>query len=159
MMHLHGALEESIAGAMGEEARLRIVTDEQLGMPRLEQDLRTLGLDPATVAPSGATAAACAQVRALGAKSPVTLLGSHYVLEGSKNGNRYIAMALRRGLGLSPGDGDTYLDPYGEEQRAKWQAFRTAMGAQAYTPAETDAVIAAAGEMFDHVSAVCAAIM
>jgi heme oxygenase len=158
MMHIHTALEHAIEKYTARERRLAVATAEQFGHARLAADLRTLGIDPTSVTTSAATAAVCGQIRDAAAANPVTLLGFHYVLEGSKNGNRYIAMALRRGLGLTPGTGDTYLDPYGDEQRPKWAAFRASMGAQSYTEAETEAVIAAAGMMFDGVSAVCAAI-
>ncbi len=158
MLHVHTALERCIESAAAHEPRLGIVTPEQHGHPRLAADLRAIGIDPASIAPSAPTAAASVEIHTAAKALPVSLLGFHYVLEGSKNGNRYIAMALRRGLGLVPGTGDTYLDPYGEQQRAKWQEFRTAMGAQAYSDRETQAVIAAAGRMFEGVSAICADI-
>ncbi len=158
MMHVHAALESEIVAHVSVEPRLRIVTEEQHGAPRLASDLRALGHDPVQARPSDATIAVCERIRRAARSNPVTLLGYHYVLEGSKNGNRFIAMALRRGLGLQPGVADTYLDPYGEQQRAKWQAFRGAMGAQAYNDAETEAVMYAAAEMFDGVSAVCASL-
>ncbi len=155
MLIVHTELEQAIAAQSTREPRLGVVTAEQLGHPRLAADLRTLGVDPASVQPSDATAAVCEQIRTAATQEPVALLGFHYVLEGSKNGNRYIAIALRRGLGLTPGAGDTYLDPYGEQQRPKWQAFRAAMGSQTYSDSETEAVIDAAGSMFDGVSAIC----
>ena len=158
MMLVHAELERAIESLTSRERRLAVASAEQFGHPRLAADLRTLGIDPATVKASTGTAAVCEQIRAAAKADPVTLLGFHYVLEGSKNGNRYIAMALRRGLGLVPGTGDTYLDPYGEQQRPKWAAFRAAMGAQPYSESETEAIIAAAGTMFDGVSTVCAAI-
>lgn len=155
MLIVHTELEQAIAAQSTREPRLGVVTAEQLGHPRLAADLRTLGVDPASVQPSDATAAVCEQIRTAAKQDPIALLGFHYVLEGSKNGNRYIAIALRRGLGLMPGAGDTYLDPYGEQQRPKWQAFRAAMGSQTYSDSETEAVIDAAGSMFDGVSAIC----
>jgi len=158
MLLVHTELEKQIQSLTPREPRLAVASAEQFGHPRLAADLRTLGLDPAAVRPSEATSHVCGQIRAAAAADPVTLLGFHYVLEGSKNGNRYIAMALRRGLGLAPGTGDTYLDPYGEGQRAKWQAFRVAMGAEPFGEQEVEAVISAAGQMFDGVSAICGAI-
>jgi len=158
MLLVHTELEKQIQSLTARERRLAVASAEQFGHPRLAADLRVLGLDPAEVKPSGATSHVCGQIRSATAADPVTLLGFHYVLEGSKNGNRYIAMALRRGLGLTAGTGDTYLDPYGEAQRAKWQAFRVAMGAEQFTDQEIEAVIAAAGQMFDGVSAICSEI-
>lgn len=158
MMHVHGALERLIESSSASEPRLRIVTPDQHGHQRLASDLAALGIMPAAVAASQQTLQAVDAIGEDAAALPVSLLGHHYVLEGSKNGNRFIAMALRRGLGLMPGIGDSYLDPYGEQQRTRWQAFREAMGGQLYTEHETVAIVAAAGAMFDAVSTICAAI-
>lgn len=158
MMHVHTALEVAIEARAEAEPRLRVVTSDQHGRARLASDLRALGSAPESAVASAPALKLMHAIRVLAADLPVALLGHHYVLEGSKNGNRYIAMAMRRGLGLSPGQGDTYLDPYGEQQRTKWQEFRAAMGAQLYTEPEREAVIRAAGAMFDGISEICAAI-
>ncbi len=153
MMHVHAALEGEIVARRGAEPRLAVASDEQFGAPRLRADLVALGVDPASVRPSRATAALTDHVRAVAASCPVALLGFHYVLEGSKNGNAYIAKALRRTLGLATGAGDAYLDPYGEQQRAKWAAFREAMGGQEYSETDAAAVLDAACAMFDGITA------
>lgn len=158
MMLVHTALERAIEAGTARERRLGVAKREQFGHPRLAADLRSLGEDPAKVTADEGTNAICDQIQIAASAEPVTLLGFHYVLEGSKNGNMYIAKAIRRGLGIAAGAGDTYLDPYGTEQRAKWQAFRASMGEQSYTELETTAIIEAAGSMFDGISSLCAAI-
>ena len=52
---------------------------------------------------------------------PTALLGAFYVLEGSTNGGRFIARALRQAWRLNEGEGVAYLDPYGDQQATRWQ--------------------------------------
>lgn len=152
MMHVHAALEGEIVAHRATEPRLAVASDEQFGAQRLCADLVALGVDPASVKPLAGAGALAERVRAAAKACPVALLGSHYVLEGSKNGNTYIAKALRRTLELAPGAGDSYLDPYGEQQRARWAAFREAMGGQEYSENDAAAVLEAACAMFDGIT-------
>lgn len=94
----------------------------------------------------------CEQIAAFDRDQPLDLVGVHYVLEGSMNGNRYVAMGVRKGLGLSPGQGDRYLDPYGERQRAVWAEFKAAMSGFEFSTEQIDSMVAAAGVMFHGVS-------
>ena len=66
--------------------------------------------------------------RRAGKEDPLLLLGLHYVLEGSNNGGRYIARHVAEAYDLAPGPGLRYLDPYGDQQREYWLAFKTDMG-------------------------------
>lgn len=77
----------------------------------------------------------------------------HYVLEGSNNGNRFIAKAVRRALGLVEGAGDRYLDPYGDAQRGLWAHFKQRMDAAGWSGEEADAMVRAAQDTFDAVGA------
>lgn len=86
-------------------------------------------------------------------ETPAALLGCLYVLEGSMNGNRFLARSLARafGIAITPGaapPGLTYLDPYGERQRDVWQAFRTSMDAATFSPMQRQQMIDAAIETF-----------
>ena len=87
---------------------------------------------------------------AIAAADAPGLLGYNYVLEGSMNGNRYIARALSR---TASAPATAYLDPYGEQQPAEWQAYRARMGALEFSPAEVERMVAAARDMFDFVGA------
>ncbi len=69
--------------------------------------------------------------------------GMHYVLEGSKNGAKFLAPQVRTAYRLD-GRGARNLDPYGDQQRALWMAFREAMDAVDFTKSEFAAVIDAA---------------
>jgi len=60
-------------------------------------------------------------------RSVMPLLGCLYVLEGSMNGNAYIARALTGAWNINDQAGLYYLDPYGPAQRETWQRFRVAM--------------------------------
>ena len=91
----------------------------------------------------------CARVEQLAADQPLGLLGFHYVLEGSNNGSKYIAMGMGKAYGLEPGPGLRYLDPYGEAQRERWDAFRSSMESVGFSPAEKDLLVACAKEMFE----------
>lgn len=93
------------------------------------------------------------QLREHAQERPLFVLGVLYVLEGSMNGNRFIARGLAGPLGLTPGEpGLSYWDPYGEEQRPRWAGFRAALDALALTDAERDAVIDGAEFMFDAIA-------
>lgn len=148
MRHVHAALERAIRDARPNCAALGVVTDEQLGHSvRIDADLRALGHD--TEVPAVASARAlCDTIAGASAENPVALLGYHYVLEGSMNGNRFIARGVRGALCLEGSDGVRYLDPYGEEQRDKWRAFRVTVDALGLSEQEEAVVTDAATGMF-----------
>jgi heme oxygenase len=70
-----------------------------------------------------------------------------YVLEGSTNGGIHIARALQRAL---PTAGTSFLNPYGDTVRARWQTVRDALNT---LPIDThDQIIAAATRTFDAIT-------
>jgi heme oxygenase len=75
------------------------------------------------------------------------LLGALYVLEGSTNGGRFLARALRKSWGLDK-DGIAYFDPYGEEQPQKWASFRKKMDSASFDVAQQDAIVEMAKATF-----------
>jgi heme oxygenase len=152
MFLVHSALEAEIERYRTAEPMLAVVPDEQRHSRRLAEDLAHFRRDPKAVNPMPSTDRLIEAIVATGGTTPAALLGLHYVLEGSMNGNRYIAMALRRTLGLAPGHGDRYLDPYGDQQRPKWIAFRAQVDALPWTAAKSDAAVTAARRMFDGVA-------
>jgi heme oxygenase len=149
MLLVHQALERAIDRARTECLHLGVVDAHQVHSERIAADLRHHGWDGREPA---ATAATSRLIGRIDAADGPTLLGMHYVLEGSMNGNRYIAMSLRKALGLVPGQGDRYLDPYGEQQRARWAAWKEAVDAQEWSPSAADSAVAGAKVMFDGVA-------
>ncbi len=81
-------------------------------------------------------------------ESPISLLGFLYVFEGSKNGSKFIANSLRKSYSLPDGAGVKYFDPYGENQKPYWAAFKESLAALTLTSAESEAIVEAAKEAF-----------
>jgi heme oxygenase len=69
------------------------------------------------------------------------------VLEGSTNGGRFLARALRKSWNLD-GEGLSYFDPYGEEQPQKWAAFRRDMDEASFEADQEEAIIEMAKATF-----------
>lgn len=153
LLLIHEELEPRVRGLVAARPELAaFITDDLYQAPRLRQDLAHLGLAVDSIAPTPAAARVIAAIRAAGASaesSPAALLGFYYVLEGSKNGSKFIAKAIRRALGITPGAGDLYLDPHGEEQPRLWKAFKEGMNGVSFDEAEVAAMIEAACGMFE----------
>lgn len=150
MLLVHAALEAGLRrAAPAVPAIAKVVREEQYQEPYLRRDLAHFGVDPAAVTPSPATAELVARLERVARERPLALLGHHYVLEGSNNGSRFIARAIRSALGLSGREGTEYLDPYGEAQRANWAQFKADLDACGLSEAEGDVLVKAAAEMFE----------
>jgi heme oxygenase len=146
MFLVHRALERRLRAHRGHRT-LAALRDEQFQEPYLREDLEHFGVVPDSVEPLPATARLIDRIERV-AGDPAALLGFHYVLEGSHNGNRFVAAALRRKLGLQAGHGDRYLDPYGEAQRDLWAAFKRDVDASGATDEECGRMVASARELF-----------
>jgi len=154
MLLVHRVLESRLRELAERDGRVAsVVTSEQHQEPYLVADLAALGADAAGAAALPATADLIRTIEEAAEREPIRLLGFHYVLEGSNNGNAFIARAIRSALGLEPGAGDRYLDPYGPRQREVWSAFKTQIDAQGFEDAEQRAMVEAARDMFEGVSA------
>lgn len=163
LRHLHVAIADALETASAQHARLASLGfDGRSHVHRIEQDLRTLGhgasSDP--VAPARAFAQ---MLRDHVRTEPAVALGAHYVLEGSMNGNTFIARALAAAWGCPASSargasGLGYLDPYGAGQRERWAQFRTQVDATDFTDRECDAIIATARQTFDAVGDVSDAV-
>lgn len=152
MYLVHRALETALLGARSRVPAIdAVVTDVQFQVPYLLEDLEHFGIDPASIEPEPSTTRLAEHLAAISKDQPLALLGHHYVLEGSNNGGKYIAMSLRKAYDLQPGNGDKYLDPYGPKQTEVWAAFKEAMTSQRFNADEQDQLVKAAGEMFDAV--------
>jgi heme oxygenase len=150
LLLVHAALESRLVALRDNRPDLAVlIRDELFQAPRLREDLAFLGLSPDTIRPTPAVERIVAQMADAARACPASLLGSNYVLEGSKNGSRYIAKAVRRALPLTPGEGDRYLDPHGEDQPRLWAEYRRTMDEALFTEDETLAMIDAASRMFE----------
>jgi heme oxygenase len=98
----------------------------------LDQDLRQLGVDPASVP-------ATAQLPSL--SSPARTLGVLYVVEGATLGGAVIARAARpRPV--------RFLDAYGGRRGELWRAYRRQVQAWCEPNSHVDEVLAGAGDAF-----------
>jgi len=150
MWHVHRALERGLGAPRASDPRFAAVPDEHAKEPLLAADLEALGAEPSPPLP--ATARLVARIEESARTEPLRLLGYHYVLEGSANGNRVLARRLLPALGLEPGVAGRYLDPYGERQRETWTKFKDEMRTVELTAAESELLVDAAREMFGAIS-------
>ncbi len=145
----HSALEGSIRDVSATHRGFAaVLRDYHRREPQLSEDLGFLGTDLGTITAIGATDALLADIRQVAAEQPVALLGMLYVLEGSTNGSKFIARAIRGAYGLGQGPGASYLDPHGDLQQERWQAFKHDMDGVGFTETEASAIIDAASRMF-----------
>ena len=148
MYLVHKALEEQLRNAAESSEAIRSVVDErQYQVPYLIEDLEFFGVDPDSIEALPGTQRLIDDIEQM-ASEPASLLGLHYVLEGSNNGSRFIARGLMGVYGLAPGPGLRYLDPYGDEQRERWLAFRATMDEVGFSPEDSDRLLKSARHMF-----------
>lgn len=148
MFLVHGTLEEALRALPLEQHPYSSIRSEHFQEPYLRADLEHFGVDPEAVEPLPATSELIQRIEQLARERPLALLGFHYVLEGSNNGNRFIAKRLRQVYELEPGAGDRYLDPYGERQPEVWKRFKEDLGSGELSVADQDLLVASAREMF-----------
>ncbi|MFX9692342.1 biliverdin-producing heme oxygenase, partial [Acinetobacter baumannii] len=72
------------------------------------------------------------------------LLGSHYVLLGSKHGGKYIAHSLQSKYHLNEGKGAIYFDPYGTNFQQIWKSFVAGMNELPLGSEDEEAMVLAA---------------
>jgi len=150
---IHAALEQEVAKLRDGHAPLsNVVRDELFQTGNLRRDLEFLGADGDGRVPLAATRKLLDEIERLATAEPLALLGIYYVFEGSKNGARIIAKRIARAHDLTPGPGLLYLDPHGEEQRPLWLALKGGMDACDFSPADQDAMVAAAQFTFDRIA-------
>ena len=152
MYLVHAALEEQLRSAAETSEAIRTVVDErQYQVPYLVEDLEFFGVDPSSIDPLPATQRLIVEIEEM-ASAPASLLGLHYVLEGSNNGSRFIARGLKPAYGLTSGPGLRYLDPYGDEQKERWLDFRAAMDRIGFSEEDSDRLVEAARHMFQGIT-------
>lgn len=151
MYLVHRALDEALRDALPANPVLGdIVRDEGRHVANLREDLAVLGVHADSVPALPATVRLIESIRTCVRDQPLALLGHNYVLEGSMNGNTYIARALARSL---PHASRRYLDPYGDAQRPTWQSYRERMNAADFDAGSAAAMLGAAQEMFAGIAA------
>ena len=149
MYLVHAALEQAVRDASASHPGFSAVVREYHHRePQLCEDLAFLGVDLNAITPIGATTAMLTAIARTAAERPIALLGMLYVLEGSTNGSKFIASAVRKAYQLEQGPGAAYLDPHGELQRDRWQAFKHDMDSVGFTETEAQDIIATAKGMF-----------
>ncbi|MGE0554040.1 MAG: biliverdin-producing heme oxygenase [Gemmatimonadales bacterium] len=146
MYLVHRALRQAIddSGA-GCAALRRVVRDDGLHVRHLEEDLRQLGVSADALAPLPASAQLLEAIRNTAASDPLSLLGFNYVLEGSMNGNRFIARGVTK---VVPKGATRYLQSYGESQPSVWQAYRSRMDGLELDQVDADRIVDAARRIF-----------
>ena len=150
MLFVHRRLDAALEAHRDSIAAIgEAVTEEQYQTPYLEADLPALGLDLGAISPLPETEKAVAWIEELSATKPLGLLGAHYVVEGSNNGSKYIAMNLRRVYGITPENGLKYMDPYGERQPTVWGEFKGKVGGMSFTDEQEALIVESACGMFD----------
>lgn len=155
MYLVHSALESRLMEkAAATPAIARVVKLYQISAPYLARDLAHFGVDPCGVKPVPATTVLTQAIDAMAKADPVSLLGLQYVLEGSKNGAKFLSRVVMKAYGLAPGRGVLSMDPYGDAQRAYWQAFKDDMNGIGFSPDQTARMIDAAKAMFDAIAAI-----
>lgn len=157
MFIVHKALESALTqwrDSRSQASATGLFDLDQIKTPYLLNDLAMFGVDPASIVPAPATRRLVADIDRRAGFSPVSLLGMHYVLEGSTNGGKYIARAVQKAYKLAPGAGSSYLDPYGDTQRQRWLHFKSAMDAAEISAHDVAEIADAAAAMFIAIRAV-----
>lgn len=158
MLHVHRAVEGALAEC-GPKSSL-ISSLGRLGASQAAlaaADLETLGHDPDSLEPLEPTAALVSRVESI-ADDPAALAGTHYVLEGANNGNRFIARVLERAYGLSVERGLRYLDPHGQTQAGRWSSYKSALDDAGLSAEEADRTVESAKAMFRAIIEIHAAL-
>jgi heme oxygenase len=151
---VHQSLESALEKNRNTHAAIdALATADRMRIPDLDRDLEFYGFDRGQIAAGDAARRFSNQIREIETLDPVALLGALYVLEGSTNGGRFLARALRKSWGLD-GEGLAYFDPYGEEQPQMWAAFRRGMDEAAFDADQAEAIIEMAKSTFQAIAEV-----
>ncbi len=153
MLLVHRALEGHLRDLCAKDPRVSaVVEDYQYQEPYLLEDLAHFEIDPSVIEATPGTQHVIDTIEGAAKDRPIALLGFHYVLEGSNNGGRFIAMAVRKAYTIEPGAGDRYLDPYGDDLKERWSQFKEQMEKANFTEAEQQSLVGAASAMFEGIS-------
>jgi heme oxygenase (biliverdin-IX-beta and delta-forming) len=147
LMHKH--LADLLPQAAAADPRIAaVLAPYHSDLSALVGDLGYFDATTDSVVPLTATTALLSTMDELAVRSPLSLLGLLYVLEGSTNGAKFMAKTLRKGLNLPEDRGAKYFDRYGDLQRERWTNFKATMNAQGFEQGEIDALVVEAKRMF-----------
>jgi heme oxygenase len=130
------------------DALRHVVRDYHSDLTCIVNDIEYLGQKPELATPLKATADLVASMIETSKNQTAALLGYLYVLEGSTNGAKFLAKALRNGLELPVDAGASYFDRYGDKQRERWNEFKQAMNEVEFTEDERAKLVSTAAETF-----------
>jgi heme oxygenase len=148
LYHVHRSLESALESSRNTIPIVSaLATADRMRVPDLESDLAFFGVDRDGLVAGESARRFSAQIEETRETNPVALLGALYVLEGSTNGGRFLARALRERWDLE-GRGLSYFDPYGGEQPQKWAAFKQQMDEAPLDPDQEDAIVEMAKATF-----------
>jgi heme oxygenase len=148
---IHKRLEEHLAALAKKDAAVaETVTESQMQVPFLQQDLEFFGADTERIHATPATKWLLERIDEK-AQQGTAVLGSHYVLLGSKHGGKYIAHSLQSKFQLTEGKGAVYFDPYGPTFMQIWKSFANGMNELPLSEDDENTMITAAREMFEGV--------
>ena len=154
LYHLHNALESALEQSRDAHPAIgALATAERMRVPDLDRDLAFHEVNLDGLVCNQAAKEFISQIEEIKSSEPVALLGALYVLEGSTNGGRFLARALRRSWNLD-GEGLAYFDPYGDEQPQMWASFRRDMDEAKFESAQEQAIIDMAKATFLAISEV-----
>jgi len=148
LYRVHDCLETALENSRDRHAAVgTLATADRMRVPDLKRDLAFYGVDRVEIAAGAAAQRFSTTIEESIGSDPVALLGAHYVLEGSTNGGRFLARALRKSWDLD-GEGLAYFDPYGDEQPQKWASFRRDMDEASFSADQEEAIIEMAKATF-----------
>jgi len=158
LLLVHRALERALREHRpNNNAIATVFCDDQQREDDLRNDLKYLKTDVDAIEPIAQTRELVDRIERAAAEQPTALLGYLYVLEGSTNGARFIARVIRKSYGFEQ-QGLSYFDPYGDEQPARWQAFKNAMDSIDFAEADEQAIFVAGDDMFNSIAAISDAV-
>ncbi len=147
LMHKH--LGDLLTRAASADSRVAaVLAPYHTDLSAVTGDLEYFSVAPDSVVPLASTAGLLSYMDELARRSPLSLLGFLYVLEGSTNGAKFMAKTLRAGMNLPEDRGASYFDRYGDKQRERWSNFKETMNAQGFNQSEVDAIVVEAKRLF-----------
>ena len=148
LYQVHQPLESALETSRDQHAAIgALASADRMRIPDLDRDLAYYGVEPDQFPAGDAAKKYSQRINETGDAIPVALLGALYVLEGSTNGGRFLARALRKSWDLD-GEGLAYFDPYGDEQPQMWAAFRRDMDEASFSADQEEAIIEMAKATF-----------